>query len=549
MPDGHFAKHRVVSNFFSIFLCALLLTSCEFVDYFNDLLGKSTNFEEPSISFAKSTFYLSKENLNEGQQIELILSSSVASYGSLVTYSVENSTIARQEGNFLYAAAPFTVGKTLLRASITTLGIEAVASVETITALPKLDSYEINGVANAPLPLDEDCVLTFSSSLSSSIPYDDLSLSFNHDDDGFSFISKDANAFHVRATSIGREGFSVTSSFYGTSILSSKFTCALDSPVVEARAREILGKSADDIVSEEELAGIKELDDGSSFVSAGLNDSNLDCLKFFPETTSLNLSGNLFKNPTISLPKLEELTMDRNSLKGFVLSNPEKITDLSLEGCGLSSFDFTVYPALEYLSLRRNSLSSVTIENPGSLWYLDIGENSQITSVSATNGLGSLQRFLAPDDGISDLSFLSSSPDLKVLDVANNNVTSLGPISGLVHLDEIYLGGNPGLASASFLSDIPSACFSNFVRINVGGSSSFTPATQSIVAFLKNCPNLQWMQVYGLGLTDISWVNETSYPSLMYIKCSHNNITDYSSLGYITAAGGVVVSDNTDTRQ
>jgi Leucine-rich repeat (LRR) protein len=182
--------------------------------------------------------------------------------------------------------------------------------------------------------------------------------------------------------------------------------------------------------------------------------------------------------------------------------------------------------------------------------YLDIGlesgNNTRIISILPLEGITTLTRFLAPGNGITSLEPIKNSVNLKVLDVANNELnptntmTTTAVLTGFANLEELYIGGNIKLNNIDFLNTV--AARSKLKRLNIGELSINASVVESYVSQLSK---LEWLQLYKLNLTSCVFLGFVNLPNLRYLKISHNSITNFLPVMHVS----VLVTDYNDIRQ
>lgn len=142
------------------------------------------------------------------------------------------------------------------------------------------------------------------------------------------------------------------------------------------------------------------------------------------------------------LPFLEKLTIIDGPKESLaVLSALAKLTHITITDTTVSAEDFTVIgmlPKLEELTLSGCGLSTTAgLENATELVYLDLSNNT-IRNISPLSSLRNLKEVYLQNNALSDLSSLSSIKTITRLNVSGNALTTITPIcniTGLVWLD------------------------------------------------------------------------------------------------------------------
>ena len=153
-----------------------------------------------------------------------------------------------------------------------------------------------------------------------------------------------------------------------------------------------------------------------------------------------------------------------------------------------------------------------------------------------------LDRLVAADHGISDLTGLESAANLTSLDLGGNTITDLSPLSGLTNLRYLTLWVN-NLTDVSALSGL-----TTLRDLRLGGN------TISDVSALSGLTNLTYLHLNGNTITDLSplsglteleglelYSNSISdisalsgLTNLQNLGLGHNNLTDFSVLSGLT---------------
>lgn len=204
----------------------------------------------------------------------------------------------------------------------------------------------------------------------------------------------------------------------------------------------------------------------------------------------------------VHMPFLESLAIDNGSADEIsrisTLGNLSylKITNTSISQEALKSIG--ALPLLKDLTLQACRLTSITeLCVANSLVALDLSNNA-IRDISPLSGMHDLQTLNLQSNAITDLSALSSCNALVTLDVSSNALTSLAPISNLSSLSTLNAGINT-------ISDI----------------SGLSKLTQLTVLKLNNNK-----------LTDISGL--AGCVSITELDVSTNEIAEISSLTALT---------------
>lgn len=507
------------------------LTACNLEGYINHFFEKET-FDN-SISFLQDEYLISLSDIEDGVKVYLDINVEDISYLEKITYSLDDESFGTiSEEGVIRCAYPFKEGETYVRARIDELRIETIAKVSFIA----IDSVIYGLNLNRNLVLDNETEIRFLTS--NSVDYTKYEMVFL--EEGVEIISQTESAITIQTSVIGELPFYITIKNKEPIIFKGKLTSKLNESIVESRVRTLLKKSATEIVTKEEMETIDNIDDGSIFVNKKM--SSMADFNYFPLTKTLNLANNNIQEASIYLENLKKLNLSNNKISKIDFKCEEYfIEELNLANNRLSSFDDSKFSSLKILYLNgNNSLTkNLVLNGNNNLIYLNV--NDCALNSLTINVKDNLTHILAAGNQLSDLSSFSGC-QLKVLDIANNNVSSLAFLATNTTLKEIYLGGNP--ISTSELGHISKDVRKNIFRLNLSITGS--KDMRVLQEFIIDCSeSLVWLQIYGIGLTSVNWITEDVLPKLEYIKVSHNNISDFSTLEYIK----VVVKGFDDYRQ
>lgn len=203
------------------------------------------------------------------------------------------------------------------------------------------------------------------------------------------------------------------------------------------------------------------------------------------------------------LPYLTELTVE-NGLSGQLkyLSSLTQLKTLILSGCTPTEEELAVIaalPNLQKLTMESCSLSTVAgLEKATELIYLDLSNNA-IRNIDPLSGLMNLQELHLPHNALTSLSALATLNNLHKLDVSYNVLTSIAPICTNTALRQLDVSHNT-------LSDLEA---------------------------IDNLTELTHLFAGYNALTDISPIAKCA--KLMELDISNNQVTDISSLSVLNA--------------
>jgi len=207
--------------------------------------------------------------------------------------------------------------------------------------------------------------------------------------------------------------------------------------------------------------------------------------------TYLDLSNNTIRNvtPLESLAALQELNLQHNALNDLTaLSSLSKLVKLNVSYnilptlspiCNLSGLkhleaDNNVLTdissvgqltALEYLSLSHNSINDLTsLTSCAKLSHLDVS-NNQFVDISTLSKLNTLTNLYFSNNQVTELPVWSKDCGLINIDGSHNNISSLEPLAGLKHLNNVFMDYNPEIESVKELASCPV-----LIQVNVFGT-------------------------------------------------------------------------------
>ena len=146
------------------------------------------------------------------------------------------------------------------------------------------------------------------------------------------------------------------------------------------------------------------------------------------------------------LPYLEKLTIDNHTLDSTLfLTALSNLKELNLTGCRFSPQDLEIIaglPALEKLTISDCNLSTVAgLENAQKLIYLDLSNNA-IRNLEPLSSLLNLRTLKMGHNALTSLEVLRNLTGLAELDVSYNALTTLAPLSDCHGLTSLVANNN-----------------------------------------------------------------------------------------------------------
>ena len=213
---------------------------------------------------------------------------------------------------------------------------------------------------------------------------------------------------------------------------------------------------------------------------------------------------------------LEKLEMHSSVTSQFsYLSKLSNLKELSITDTALSAQELSVIgalPNLTKLSIRGCSLSTTAgLEQAKGLTYLDLSNNA-VRDIAPLSGLQKLQEVNLSHNALNDLSALSSLSAMTSLDVSYNNLETLSPITTVSGLKKL-------IASNNALKD---------------------------VNFFQNFTVLEELDLSNNSVTDVTPLS--SCVALRKLTLSSNTIKDITSLSKLTKLEDFNFSNNKVTK-
>lgn len=225
--------------------------------------------------------------------------------------------------------------------------------------------------------------------------------------------------------------------------------------------------------------------------------------------------GSMNLQDLVYLPYLEKLTIQDQTLDSVsFLGALTNLRELNLTDCRFSPNDFDIIaglPMLERLSLLNCGLSTIAgLENARNLTHLDLSNNTirNLTPISTLTGLRSLN---LGHNAVTTLDALAGLTNLEELDICYNVVTSLSPITDCQNLSSLVANNNR-ITELNGLEKL-----AGLTVLNVSKNSI------SDVSMLGNCTALVELDIGSNAISDISGLNTLT--ELELFTFSNNQVT------------------------
>lgn len=211
------------------------------------------------------------------------------------------------------------------------------------------------------------------------------------------------------------------------------------------------------------------------------------------------------------------------------------ITEFTVPADAASCDDLTKLPYLEKLTAENYKFPSLHFLS--SLTYLQelnlTGSRFPAEDIDEIASLPMLQKLTLADCGLSTVANLDKAQNVTYLDLSNNTIRNLEPLTAMINLQEIYLQHN-ALTSLSALSSL-----SNLSILDVSYNSL------SSIAPISTCMKLSWLNASNNTLPDVGAVY--NLPALSYLDLSHNSLNDVADLEACAALTELYISNNSLT--
>ena len=234
-------------------------------------------------------------------------------------------------------------------------------------------------------------------------------------------------------------------------------------PALRAAVEEALGKASGAPIGEKELATLREL-------QAGWRDvRDLTGLEYATGLVALDLRGNRIENlrplsgmsalerldlsynavadlsPLLGLSSLWLLSLDRNPVDDVSpLSELPLLRCLYLSHTGVAFADVVALPrfsSFSCLGIGGLGVADLSSLSELDLWGLDLNDNA-ITDIEPLSNLVGLVNLNLDGNKVSDLGPVAELVELERLYLNGNSVSDLAPLASLVKLEQLHLNDN-----------------------------------------------------------------------------------------------------------
>ena len=223
------------------------------------------------------------------------------------------------------------------------------------------------------------------------------------------------------------------------------------------------------------------------------------------------------------------------------LSTLVNVTSLQIRNTAISTEELKLIgslPKLERLTLSGCGLSTAAgLENAVSLTYLDLSQNT-IRDLSPLSGMSGLSELNLQHNAVNDLSELSELRSLKELDVSFNLLTTLNPIFNCNGLSSLLAGNN----TITSLTGIEKLAALEILDVSVNALEDVSPVaacigikeldiSENTITDISALSALERMENFNFSRNTVVELPEFSRDcALITIDGSHNQIESLSRL-------------------
>ena len=209
-----------------------------------------------------------------------------------------------------------------------------------------------------------------------------------------------------------------------------------------------------------------------------------------------------------------------------------QITELEVPSDAMTLEDLIYLTYLESLTVNGRNMSNLQdFAGLNHLKKLDLsGCRFPADSLKTIASLPQLKELNLSNCSLSTLSGLEGAESLEILDVSNNTIRNLEPLSNMAALSELYLQHN-AVTNLTVIGGLPEL---SVLDVSYNALTSIDPLTGNVRLTKLNAANNQ--------ISDVSAA--ASLPMLAELNLDYNSLTDISGLSGCTSLKTLTVSNN-----
>lgn len=217
------------------------------------------------------------------------------------------------------------------------------------------------------------------------------------------------------------------------------------------------------------------------------------------------------------LPYLQSLTIEGYRINTLhFLTQLSELEELVIRKCRFSPDEFSIIaslPKLKALTIAECGISTILgLENAANLEHLDLSDNT-LRNLEPLSGMLLLKNLNLSNNAVTGLSALGSLVNLEKLDVSYNSITSMVPVATMVKLAWLDISHN-SLSTLSSLDNLPN--LTHFSASHNGISD---------VSLLGTCVNLVELDISNNQIANIDSLSALAKMELL--DFAHNQVVEF----------------------
>ena len=244
----------------------------------------------------------------------------------------------------------------------------------------------------------------------------------------------------------------------------------------------------------------------------------------------------------VYLPYLKTLTVSDRQFESLSFLAPmTQLEELKLTGCRIPDAELTYIadlPELRRLTLNECGLSTISnLSGAENLTYIDLGNNT-LRHLDPLSGMMYLSEIDLQHNAISSLGALSGLTGLQKLNVSYNSITDLSPLTGCSNLSWLDAGHN----SLSNISSMEALTTLNHLNLEYNGLTDISPLaactaltnldiSNNMIQHIASLSTLTGLQYFDFSYNNVSALPNWPTDCALYsINGSHNNLDSLYAL-------------------